>query len=56
MKEVHNKSVVKVLLGYAFARFVIMALGVGLICSAKVEDILVVFSHTGAISIIAKEP
>jgi hypothetical protein len=31
--------------------FGIMALGIGLICSAKV-----VFFHIGAISIIAKEP
>ncbi len=42
------------MLGYAFSKFVVMALGVGLICWAKVEDILVVLFHTGARSIIAK--
>jgi hypothetical protein len=35
---------------------IVMALGVGLIWSVGVEDILVVFSRTGAKSIIAKEP
>jgi hypothetical protein len=46
----------RVLLGCTFAKFVIMTLGVGLICLVGVEDILVVFSHRGARSIIAKEP
>jgi uncharacterized membrane protein len=43
------------LLGCAFARFVIMALGVGLIYSIGVEGILVVFSCTSAGSIITEE-
>jgi hypothetical protein len=42
-------------LGYVFAKFVIMALGVGLICSVGIEDIVVVFSPTGVRSIITKE-
>jgi hypothetical protein len=51
-----KKFTTKVLLGCAFAKFVIMASGVGLICSAGVEDILVVFSCTDARSIIVEEP
>jgi hypothetical protein len=44
------------LLGCTFAKSVVMALGAGFICSVGVEDILVVFSCTGAGSIIVEEP
>jgi hypothetical protein len=43
-----------VLLGYVFAKFIIMALGVGLICLVGVEDIVVVFSSIGVKSISQK--
>ncbi len=35
---------------------IVMALGVGPICSVGVEDIVVMFSHIGAKSIIVEEP
>jgi hypothetical protein len=35
--------------------FDVMAFGVGLICSVGVEDIIVMFSHIGAKSVIVEE-
>jgi hypothetical protein len=47
-----KRFLTKVLLGCAFTKFVVMALGIGLICLVKVEDILVVFNRISAKSVI----
>ncbi len=50
-----KRFITKVLLGCDFVRYVVMALGVGLICLVGVEDILIVFSLTCVGSITVEE-